>query len=262
LVNTKPQGNEVLDDSSLIKRLQRELAETQKLVEGKEHQQQMQQAAQSALREAEAKLRCLKACFLKAWLLPNTLVGNHSKRRHSDVFCGSMTKAVKALSTGYFSDDLMFDKEKVKVGYNSAEAELLKDALYAKREKNQQLNEVISILLSKLEKAEQELTSTYDQNLTLQKTNKAAEAQAKTFAAAKEFMQAEFDRILYERNEYQKQSESQYELCMEAKDIETENIMEELTKVREEKKATEDELATTKKENEDLHQAEIKEGLQ
>jgi hypothetical protein len=69
-----------------------------------------------------------------------------------------MTKAVKALSTGYFSDDLMFDKEKVKVGYNSAEAELLKEALYAKREKNQQLNEVISILLSKLEKAKQELT--------------------------------------------------------------------------------------------------------
>jgi hypothetical protein len=106
--------------------------------------------------------------------------------------------------------------------------------------------------LSKLEKAEQELASTYDQNLTLQKTNKAAEAQAKTLAAAKEFMQAEFDRILYERNEYQKQSESQYELYMEAKDIEIENIMEKLTKVREEKKATEDELATTKKENEDL----------
>ena len=37
LVKTKPQVNEVLDDSLLIKRLQHELAETRKLVKGKEH---------------------------------------------------------------------------------------------------------------------------------------------------------------------------------------------------------------------------------
>ena len=68
--------NEVLDDSSLIKRLQHELAETRKLVKGKEHLQHMehlQQAAQNAAREAEIKLCRLRACFLGGRFLPNTL---------------------------------------------------------------------------------------------------------------------------------------------------------------------------------------------
>ncbi len=76
LVKMKPQVNEVLDDSSLIKRLQCGLAETRKLVQGKEHQQHMQhlqQAAQNAAREAEIKLCRLRACFLGGRFLPNTL---------------------------------------------------------------------------------------------------------------------------------------------------------------------------------------------
>jgi len=299
LVKTKPQVNEVLDDSSLIKRLQRELAETRKLVQGKEHQQHMQhlqQAAQNAAREAEIKLCRLKACFLRGGFLPSIMVGDNSlnrnnakqkKRRHSDVSSGcvmkesvmqmtpkhSITKVSKTLSTGYVCDDLIPGKENGKAGSQSAEAELLKDALHAKGQKTQGLNHEVSTLLSKLEKAKQELASAYDQNLRLQSMNEAAEAKNKTLEAAKEFMQAEFDNIINERNEYQKQSEAHFQSYMEAKDIEIKNIMEELLTVREEKKAAEsnlkqavadidesrncalqkeNELAKTKKENEDL----------
>jgi hypothetical protein len=296
LVKTKPQVNEVLDDSSLIKRLQRELAETRKLVQGKEHQQHLQHAAHSAAREAEIKLCRLKACFLRGGFLPNTLVGDYflarnnskqKKRRHSDVSSGcvmkeqlmqmtpkhSITKVAKTLSTGYACDDLIPGKENGKSGSQSAEAKLLKDALHAKGQKTQGLNHEVSTLLSKLEKAKQELASAYDQNLRLQSMNEAAEAKTKMLEAAKEFMQAEFDNIITERNEHQKQSEARFQSYMEAKDIEIKNIMEELLKVREEKKANnsnllqaaadidesrncalekENELAKTKKENEDL----------
>lgn len=163
LVKTKPQVNEVLDDSSLITRLQRELAEIRKLVQGKEQQQHMQQAAQHAAREAELKLCRLKACFLRGGFLSNTLVSDNfldrnnakqKKRRHSDVSSGcvmkeqvmqmtpkhSNTKVAKALSTGYVCDDLIPGKENGKAGSQSAEAELLKDALHAKGQKTQGLN--------------------------------------------------------------------------------------------------------------------------
>jgi hypothetical protein len=150
LVKMKPQVNKVIDDSSLIKRLQRELAEARKLAEGRENQQQsqhLQAEAQDAAKEAEARLHRLKAYFLKGPILPSALFGEYSRRENdgktrNEVFEGEKDK--RRWSYGPAAMQMTPENFKIRtiqafqtcyVGENiasSAEAKLLKDALHAK----------------------------------------------------------------------------------------------------------------------------------
>ena len=196
LVKTKPQVNEVLDDSSLIKRLQRELAEARKLAAGKEFQFQMQHfqvEAQNAAVEADEKIRRLKASFLKGGVLSTTLFGDflHGQREPTHEYEVSDRMKKRRRSDGYTdfamkpqgtqmtplrprpktSEDVSANRifgvklsgnEKTRSMQPLSEAELLRDALHAKAQKNIDLQSEVATVLSKLEKAKFELTSAYD----------------------------------------------------------------------------------------------------
>jgi hypothetical protein len=101
LVKTKPQVNEVLDDSSLIKRLQHELAETRKLVKGKEHfakQKKRWLASSSSLGSlAVDRLSNTYYCHSpkKAWIASSTFNRLIKSVRQGAVFKG-IEKARKA----------------------------------------------------------------------------------------------------------------------------------------------------------------------
>jgi len=96
LVKTRAQVNEVLDDQSTIKRLQRELAEARKVAPGsaqKKHLKALKQKADeagNAAKEAEDKLDRLKRSILNS----NVLFGNAASKkldRHNRKVFGSIS---------------------------------------------------------------------------------------------------------------------------------------------------------------------------
>jgi hypothetical protein len=272
LVKTKPQVNEVFDDSSLIKRLQRELAEAQNFTENRENQpkmQHLQAEAQNAAKEAEEKLRCLKVCFMKGGIIPTSLFGNYSqsgnntktqeevfekkqqKRCRPDGSTGLFVKpqgkqmtlehskiqTTKAFSASHFYDDSFSNKENINFAVPCSEAELKRDTLYGKGQRMLELKNEVSILLSKLEKAEQDLATAKDQNLAIQSINTTIEAKAKALTADREFMQDMLEKIINEQKETQKKTELYFQSLVTEKDIQFEKLLEENKSIIEENKA-------------------------
>jgi len=171
LVKTKPQVNEVLDDSSLIKRLQRELAEARKFGVGKVKQQQMQnltEEAQNAARAAEERLQRLKACFLKAGILPTSFLTNEKKSRRSEEFLAVPFKPL-------FIKTLTPDKNGIKT--NVTDSDLFRDALHVKAQKNialqlelQQAQETISRLMQELSECHVRIVKDAEERLAIEES--------------------------------------------------------------------------------------------
>eukprot|EP00985_Skeletonema_marinoi_P018960 scaffold10718_cov127-Skeletonema_marinoi.AAC.1 len=129
LVKTRAQVNEVMDDRSLIKKLQRELKEARRGGPGKETMEQMKAleekaaSAEDANRKAEQDLRRMKEMLLKGGVLNVGAAAKASSRSGSFVYNGddetfrstvdnySLKSSKKGGSKRRYSDGIINDNE-------------------------------------------------------------------------------------------------------------------------------------------------------
>ena len=127
LVKTRAQVNEVMDDRSLIKKLQRELKEARNGGPGKEAMEQMKAleekaaSAEYANRKAVEDLKRMKELILKGGVLPGSIVGksevklssHHAGKVKAGDDNSSPTKCTTSKVKRRYSDSMIIDTENI-----------------------------------------------------------------------------------------------------------------------------------------------------
>jgi len=267
LVKTNAQVNEVLDDQSLIRRLQRELAEARRQGGGRantQHVKALEEKAATAGSEArklEEKLRRLQASILNNGVLFNEKSMNDDmekkKRRLSDPGGRSLENVASASVVVPGTVPRPLKKRKVptvKPISIQSELALLRSALSSKRTIQDSLNEKVGELLRVLERKETDVVAAKSANEILTTERDEAKGQSTVLATQVESLRSE---IVSLRTSYdQKLLESEAKASKALSSLETElkdrKVLEDtVDALQDEKSSLENEISCNKSEYEE-----------